>query len=80
MKVRVAVSLKDGVLDPQGKAINHALHVLEFPEVQGVRVGKIIELEVDESDPEYVVQRARRMAESLLANQVIEDFTVEIVK
>ncbi|NHN85960.1 phosphoribosylformylglycinamidine synthase subunit PurS [Acetobacter musti] len=80
MKVRVAVSLKDGVLDPQGKAISHALHVLEFPEVQGVRVGKIIELEVGESDPEYVVQRARRMAESLLANQVIEDFTVEIVK
>ncbi|GBR00866.1 phosphoribosylformylglycinamidine synthase subunit PurS [Acetobacter oeni] len=80
MKVRVTVSLKDGVLDPQGKAISHALHVLEFPEVREVRTGKVIELDLEETDPGRAEQRARQMAENLLANQVIEDFVVEILK
>ncbi|NHO32310.1 phosphoribosylformylglycinamidine synthase subunit PurS [Acetobacter fallax] len=80
MKVRVIVSLKEGVLDPQGKAINHALHVLEFPEVCEVRTGKVIELDLDEENPQRAAQRAHKMAESLLANQVIEDFIVEIAK
>lgn len=80
MKVRVTVSLKEGVLDPQGKAIGHALHVLDFPEVKDVRVGKVIELDVDGSDAEIVRTRATEMARQLLANEVIEDFSVEIVK
>ncbi|AQS84081.1 MAG: phosphoribosylformylglycinamidine synthase subunit PurS [Acetobacter aceti] len=80
MKVRVTVSLKEGVLDPQGKAIGHALHVLEFPEVKEVRVGKVIELDVDGSDAAAVEARATEMAKQLLANEVIEDFAVEVVK
>ncbi|GBQ93747.1 phosphoribosyl formylglycinamidine synthase [Acetobacter nitrogenifigens DSM 23921 = NBRC 105050] len=80
MKVRVTVSLKEGVLDPQGKAIGHALHVLDFPEVREVRVGKVIELDLDEADAARAQERAIEMAKGLLANQVIEDFRTEIVQ
>ncbi|GBQ22152.1 phosphoribosyl formylglycinamidine synthase [Acetobacter estunensis NRIC 0472] len=80
MKVRVTVSLKEGVLDPQGKAIGHALHVLGFDEVGEVRVGKVIELDLADEDAAKAEARARAMAEQLLANQVIEDFAVEVVK
>lgn len=80
MKVRVTVSLKEGVLDPQGKAIGHALHVLDFPEVRDVRTGKVIELDLEEADPVRAADRATKMAEQLLANGVIEDFVVETVK
>ena len=74
MKVRVFVTLKNGVLDPQGKAIHHALENLEFKGVNDVRAGKLIELEVDEnvSDDEL-----NSMCEKLLANTVIEDFSIE---
>lgn len=80
MKVRVTVSLREGVLDPQGKAIGHALHVLEFPEVREVRTGKVIELDLEGDDPVQAEKRARQMAERLLANPVIEDFEVEVLK
>ncbi|MBV1836583.1 phosphoribosylformylglycinamidine synthase subunit PurS [Acetobacter estunensis] len=80
MKVRVTVSLKEGVLDPQGKAIGHALHVLGFDEVGEVRVGKVIALDLAGEDAAKAETRARAMAEQLLANQVIEDFAVEVVK
>jgi phosphoribosylformylglycinamidine synthase len=76
MKIRIDVMLKEGVLDPQGKAIGRALTTLGFPGVGEVRAGKVIELELDETDPEKAKQTAKSMAEKLLANLVIEDFRV----
>jgi phosphoribosylformylglycinamidine synthase len=78
MKAIVTVMLKDGVLDPQGKAIGHALNNLGFPQVGDVRAGKIIELELAETDPAAAKAAAQSMAEKLLANTVIESFKVEI--
>lgn len=78
MKIRVDVMLKQGVLDPQGKAIAHALHGLGFDDVQDVRAGKMIELEIAESDPKIATAKARAMAEKLLANMVIEDYRVHV--
>jgi phosphoribosylformylglycinamidine synthase subunit PurS len=79
MKAVVTVMLKDGVLDPQGKAIGHALHMLGFPQVGEVRAGKVIELELDETDQAKAKAAAEEMAKKLLANTVIESFRVEIV-
>jgi phosphoribosylformylglycinamidine synthase len=71
--------LKDGVLDPQGKAIAHALHVLDFTNVEDVRAGRVIELEVGETDPDTAKAQAEAMAKALLANLVIEDFSTEVL-
>lgn len=76
MKVTVAVTLKAGVLDPQGKAAQHALANLGFEGVQGVRIGKLIEVELEESTDAEA--RVKQMCEALLANPVIETF--EIIK
>lgn len=78
MKAIVTVMLKQGVLDPQGKAIGHALHSLGFAGVGEVRAGKIIELELIEPDPARARSEAEAMARRLLANTVIESFNVEI--
>jgi len=78
MKLLVTVMLKDGVLDPQGKAIGQALHNLGFPQVQEVRAGKLIELILDETDPAAAKSAAEEMAKKLLANTVIESFRVDI--
>ena len=77
MKVRVTVMLKNGVLDPQGKAIHHALSGLGFQGVHDVRAGKVIELELAETDPACARAAAETMAKRLLANTVIESFRVE---
>ncbi len=78
MKATVTVMLKPGVLDPQGKAIGQALHGLGFAGVGEVRAGKIIELELTESDPAAARAQAEEMARKLLANMVIESFRVEV--
>ena len=78
MKVRVTVMPKTGVLDPQGKAIGHALDSLGFGGVGEVRAGKVIELELAETDPQAAKAAAEDMARRLLANAVIESFRVEI--
>ncbi len=78
MKAIVTVMLKDGVLDPQGKAIGHALNNLGFDKVGDVRAGKIIELELAETDAAAAKQSAEEMARKLLANGVIESFKVDI--
>lgn len=78
MKAIVTVMLKPGVLDPQGKAIGHALQTLGFAGVGEVRAGKVIELELSESDPARARASAEEMARKLLANTVIEGFHVEI--
>ena len=74
MKVSVYVTLKNGVLDPQGKAIHHALEGLGFRGVNDVRVGKLIELDVDEAVAQAEIEE---MCRKLLANMVIENFRIE---
>jgi phosphoribosylformylglycinamidine synthase len=78
MKVEVRVYPKEGVLDPQGRAIASALGRLGHATVEDVRAGKIFFLEVDGTEPAAVEAEARRMAEELLANTVIEGFDVRI--
>ena len=78
MKARVYVTLKNGVLDPQGKAIEHALSALDFQGVDQVRQGKLIELDLSESDPEKARSNVAAMCEKLLANTVIENYTIEL--
>ncbi len=80
MKVRVDVMLKAGVLDPQGKAVGHALESLGFTGLGEVRVGKTIELDLAETNPIKAQEQARTMAEKLLVNQVIEDFRVQVME
>ncbi|MBY6006285.1 phosphoribosylformylglycinamidine synthase subunit PurS [Salipiger bermudensis] len=75
MKARVHVMLKDGVLDPQGEAVKHALHGMGFDGVGGVRQGKVIELDLAEGTGEDAV---REMCEKLLANTVIESYSIEM--
>lgn len=78
MKARVEVTLKNGVLDPQGKAIQHALGALGFDGVDGVRQGKLIELDLTETDPEKARVALQEMCEKLLANTVIENYSIEV--
>lgn len=79
MKAIVSVMLRAGVLDPQGKAIGQALHGMGFPEVGDVRQGKRIEILLpDGTDPDQARKRLSDMAEKLLVNPVIEDYTIEI--
>ncbi len=78
MKVRVHVTLKPGVLDPQGKAIGHALAALGFRGVNDVRQGKYIELDLAEDDPEAARRAVEDMCRKLLANTVIENYTIEL--
>ncbi len=78
MKARVYVMPKAGVLDPQGKAISHALEGLGFAGIHDVRAGKVIELDLAETDPARAKATAEDMARKLLANTVIESFRVEI--
>lgn len=78
MKARVHVMLKNGVLDPQGEAVRHALGGLGFDSVQGVRQGKVIELDLAGDDAEKAKADVMNMCEKLLANTVIESYTIEI--
>ena len=80
MRAVVKVRLKSGVLDPQGKAIENALASLGFGGVQSVRQGKLIEIDLDETDADAARRAAGEMAETLLANTVIESYSVEIVE
>jgi phosphoribosylformylglycinamidine synthase len=78
MKAIVNVFLKPGVLDSQGKAVHHALDSLHFDTVKDVRIGKQIVLQLDETDKEKAMDDVTKMCEELLANTVIEDYTIEL--
>ena len=78
MRVKIFVSLKDGVLDPQGKAVERSLHTLGYREVQDVRMGKYLEVNLDMSSRKAAEERIREMCEKLLANPVIEEYRFEI--
>jgi phosphoribosylformylglycinamidine synthase len=79
MRARVYVTLKRGVLDPQGKAVAGSLVSMGFHEVQDLHIGKFIELQLEETDEAAAKKRITEMCERLLANTVIEDFRVEIL-
>ena len=79
MKARVTVMLKQGVLDPQGEAVRHALGTLGFAGVNGVRQGKLIELDLAATDKAAAETEVKAMCEKLLANTVIESWKVEIL-
>lgn len=80
MKANVTVTLKRGVLDPQGKAIGHALEGLGFDGIGEVRQGKLIEVELTETDRKAAQAKLDEMCRKLLANTVIEDYAIEIVE
>ncbi len=77
-EARVSVMLKPGIADPQGQTIERALPALGYEGVQGVRVGKVIELKVDAADPDQARSRVEEMCERLLANPVIESYEIDI--
>jgi len=79
VKAKVHITLKNGVLDPQGKAVQHALSSLGFGGVNDVRQGKFIELDLDETDPAKAKASVEQMCKNLLANTVIENYSVELV-
>jgi len=78
MKVIVNIQLKEGVLDPQGKAVHHALSALSFGGVNDVRIGKQIIMHIDETDKTQAKEKVAQMCEELLANTVIENYEIEI--
>lgn len=80
MKVRVLVRLKSGILDPQGATVQRALGGLGFQDIIGLRVGKLIEVDVDAPTEEHARQRVNEMCEKLLANPLLEDYTVEMAR
>lgn len=80
MKARIHVTLKPGVLDPQGKAVANALHALGFDGVDDVRQGKYIELALDETDEAKARDQIEKMCRDLLANTVIENYSFEIAR
>lgn len=79
MKARIRITLKNGVLDPQGKAIQHALSGLGFPGVEDVRQGKYIEVALAETDEAKAKTAVEKMCKDLLANTVIENYSYELV-
>lgn len=78
MKAKVHITLKNGVLDPQGKAVQHALGSLGFAGVDDVRQGKYIELDLAETDKAKARDAVERMCKGLLANTVIENYTIDL--
>ena len=80
MKAKIHVTLKSGVLDPQGKAVEQALGSLGFAGVSGVRQGKYIELDLDETDQAKAQANVEKMCEKLLANTVIENYSIDFAE
>lgn len=78
MRAKIFISFKNGVLDPQGKAVERSLHTLGYQEVRDVRMGKYLEIELEAASRESAEARLREMCDKLLANPVIEDYRFEI--
>jgi len=79
MRIRVVVALKNGVLDPQGQVLKKGLHQLGFGEVQSVRVGKVVELELGDEEVEVALPRVQQMCEKLLVNEAVETGSPEVL-
>jgi phosphoribosylformylglycinamidine synthase subunit PurS len=80
MKAKIIVTLKEGILDPQGRAVQQALHTLGFSSVNDVRIGKFLEVELQETVPSDAERQVQAMCETLLANPVIENFRFEVIE
>jgi phosphoribosylformylglycinamidine synthase len=80
MKAKIFVTLKNGILDPQGRAIQQSLHTLGFATVEDVRLGKFMELDLNETEALSAEKQIKAMCEKLLANTVIEDYRYEILE
>ena len=80
MQVTINISLKEGVLDPEGRAVETSLQSLGFHEASNVRIGKQITLSIDAEDAARAQQRSARMCESLLTNTVIEDYSIDVIE
>ncbi|MEN6325052.1 MAG: phosphoribosylformylglycinamidine synthase subunit PurS [Syntrophomonas sp.] len=80
LKANVYVTLKEGVLDPQGEAVKKSLHVLDHENVNEVRIGKFVEVWINSNDKDQAAKEMEEMSDKLLANPVIENFRVEIVE
>lgn len=79
MKAQVTISLKGGILDPQGKAVEHSLHSLGFKSVSGVRIGRYIELELEEESAASAEERVAEMCKKLLGNPVTENYQIRVI-
>lgn len=80
MKARISVRLKPAILDPQGKAVLRSLQQLGFSEIKSVRIGKLVELEIDDSDPDRIRPRLDELSSKLLANPLMEVFDIELTE
>jgi len=78
LRIKIYVTLKEGILDPQGKAVQHSLHTLGYTSVKDVRIGKYIEIDIGDPSKEAVEARIKEMCHKLLANPIIEDYRYEI--
>ena len=78
MKAKIYVTLKNGIHDPQGRAIHQSLNTLGFHSVEDVRIGKLLEVDLQETDPDKAEEAVKSMCQKLLANPVIEDFWYEL--
>ena len=79
MKARVTVMLKGGILDPQGEAVKNALNSLGYNQVNSIRQGKVLEINLDETSKEKAIKSIEKMCEKLLANTVVENYEIEII-
>jgi len=79
MKARIYITLKDGIHDPQGRAVQQSLHMLGFEAVQDVRMGKFLEVDLQTTEKESAEVQVKNMCQKLLANMVIEDFRYELI-
>jgi phosphoribosylformylglycinamidine synthase PurS subunit len=77
MHVTVRVTLRKSILDPQGKAVEHGIHTLGYPDAANVRIGKVIELDLGTNDRAVAIRQAEEIAGKLLANPVMEDYHIE---
>ena len=80
MKVQVHTRLKEGVLDPQGKAVESALKNLGYKDINKIRQGKLFDIDIDTTDPSKAVEISENICKSLIANMVIEDFSIEVIQ
>jgi phosphoribosylformylglycinamidine synthase PurS subunit len=80
MKAIVKIKLKNSILDPQGKAVNNALHHLGYVEIEDVRIGKLVELRINGRNIKNIQERIQEASNKLLANPVIEDFEIDLLE
>ncbi len=80
MLVKIYVTFREGILDPQGKAVLHSLHTLGYKSVEDVRIGRYIELNINDTPEEEMDSKIREMCSKLLVNPIIEDFRYEVVR